>query len=699
MATRSVYPFTALVGQERMRLALLLHAVNPALGGVLVRGEKGTAKSTAVRALANLLPTFAAVHGCAFGCAPNDARNACDSCAERMSTGEQLRAVERPVPVVELPIGATEDRVLGSIDLETAIASGERRFEPGLLARANRGILYIDEVNLLGDHLVDVLLDAAAMGRNTVEREGISFSHPASFMLIGTMNPEEGDLRPQLLDRFALVVEVEGLSDPTQRAEVVRRRIAFERDPNRFIAAQAAVEEAERQRLTRARALLPKVQVPETMLNLIARVCATFAVDGMRADLAIYRASAALAAYHGRTAVERDDIRVAAELALPHRRRRAPFEQAGLDKERLDEAMAEAEGDCSPRDGENSDVPAGGGPQPGERTDGKPLPPTNQSAARSGRGVPTTGERLSAPGQPLALNLPSPARRRTSDARGKRAQADRAHSGSPSGITVPKGAPRELALAATLRAAAPFQQARRTQGPGPALRLQRQDLRERLRRGRTTALVLFVVDASGSMGARDRMAASKGAALGMLLDAYRKRDRVGLIAFRDHGAELLLPPTNSVDLAEKRLRVLRTGGRTPLAAGLSLATETVERALRGTPSLAPLLVLVSDGRANAAPPGVNPWQAALQEAERIHAAAWRCLVLDTDRGHAGAGLARALAAALGAQHLTLDRVVPSRASSTPGTRMTRASEAPQLALPRSSSGAHIGGVVRGAFER
>jgi Mg-chelatase subunit ChlI len=300
MSGRPVYPFTAIVGQDRMRLALLLHAVDPHLGGVLIRGEKGTAKSTAVRALANLLPSAQAVAGCPFGCDPRDPANACESCSSLLVTAAGVETVERMVPVVELPVGATEDRLLGTLDLERAIQTGERHFEPGLLARANRGILYVDEVNLLGDHLVDGLLDAAAMGRNYVEREGISFSHPATFMLIGTMNPEEGDLRPQLLDRFALVVQVSSLTDPAQRAEVVRRRIAFERDPMAFISDQTAGEEAERDRLSRARALLPSVQVPESMLDLIVRICAAFEVDGLRGDLAIYRAAAALAAYEGR---------------------------------------------------------------------------------------------------------------------------------------------------------------------------------------------------------------------------------------------------------------------------------------------------------------------------------------------------------------------------------------------------------------
>ena len=661
MAERYVYPFTAIVGQERMRLALLLHGVNPALGGVLIRGEKGTAKSTAVRALANLLPGYPAVQHCPYGCDPND-DSKCDDCAERCARGERLPVAIRPVPVVELPIGATEDRVLGSLDLETAIQSGERRFEPGLLARANRGILYVDEVNLLGDHLVDVLLDAAAMGRNYVEREGISFSHPASFMLIGTMNPEEGDLRPQLLDRFALVAEVEGLHEPADRAEVVRRRIAFESDPAGFVRAQEPAEDAERQRLARARALLPAVRVPDEMLDLIVRVCAEFEVDGMRADLAIYRAAMALAAYDGRGEVGADDVRLAAELALPHRRRRRPFEQAGIDHEQLDRVFDEA-ANHNPKRGQDDTTPGDNGGSTPQANDGAEpddsASPGQEPVRAAGR--PPTPDRVAAPGASPSLSLPviRNQRGRIAETTGRRSETERGRSGANAGIRTSGHDKPELAVAATLRAAAPHQRARRRPGMGPGITVRQEDLRQRLRKGRSGALVLFIVDASGSMGARDRMATTKGAVLSLLLDAYRKRDRVGLISFRDNGAELLLPPTNSVDLAERSLRVLPTGGRTPLAIGLALGSATIERALRGSSAShgpAPLLVLVSDGRANNEPGGGDPWQAALSEAGRIRERGWTALVLDPERGKAGAGLARTLSSAMGAKYLPLDSI-------------------------------------------
>jgi len=339
MAARPTYPFTAIVGQESMKTALLLNIINPGLGGVLIRGEKGTAKSTAVRGLAALLPEIAVVEGCAFGCDPAEEANLCPACAQRRADGD-LPAARRRTRVVDLPVGATEDRVLGSLDLERAIKKGEKRFEPGILALAHRGILYVDEVNLLDDHIVDVLLDAAAMGVNTVEREGVSFTHPARFALVGTMNPEEGELRPQLLDRFGLCVQVEGIMDLEQRMEVVRRRTAYDEDPEAFATAHAQADAELGARLALARDMLPKVGVPDAFLRRIVETAIEMEVDGHRADLTMLKAAKALAALDGRDVVEAPDVRRAAEMALPHRMRRNPFERIGLDEARMDKAIA-----------------------------------------------------------------------------------------------------------------------------------------------------------------------------------------------------------------------------------------------------------------------------------------------------------------------------------------------------------------------
>lgn len=333
MPTRPVFPFTAIVGQEAMKQALLLNIVSPSVGGVLIRGEKGTAKSTAARGLAALLPEMAVVEGCRFACDPDDPGRLCPECRERRATDRELPRARVPARLVDLPVGATEDRVVGALDLETAIRDGKRRFEPGVLARANRGLLYVDEVNLLDDHIVDALLDAAAMGVNTVEREGVSFTHPARFVLIGSMNPEEGELRPQLLDRFGLCVEVTGMAAPEDRVAVVKRLMAFEADPEAFVAAWAEAERALGDRLAAARERVARVAVEDAILADIARLSIALDVDGHRADLVMMRAAKALAALDGRERVERDDLRRAAELALPHRLRRKPFEAVGVDPE------------------------------------------------------------------------------------------------------------------------------------------------------------------------------------------------------------------------------------------------------------------------------------------------------------------------------------------------------------------------------
>ena len=649
---KPVFPFTSLVGQERMKRALILNAVNPKLGGVLIRGEKGTAKSTAVRGLASLLPEITVVADCAYACDPEDHGAACESCTER----PEPPTTKRKVPLVELPVGATEDRVVGTLDLERAIQEGKRRFDPGLLAAANRGILYIDEVNLLNDHLVDVLLDAAAMGVNYVEREGVSVQHPAQFILVGTMNPEEGDLRPQLLDRFALAVEVEGLDDPEARAEVVRRRIAFESDPAGFLADWRQEELAERLRIQRAQELLPGVRLDDRMLRLITQLCVDFEVDGLRADIVMYKTALTLAAYAGRRLVDEGDIRDAAELALLHRRRRLPFQQPQLDRDLLDQKIREHLEEEDERDDGPDDPPDDGSP-----------PPPPPAGAESQERVFESGQ------QYRVTRLESPAGRKPREEyRGRRSKArSRTFSGHYVAAEQPRdGKARDLALDATLRAAAPHQRTRREEtwpsfppnsggrgrgdgGRSPALLLKPHDLRSKVRETRMGNLIVFVVDASGSMAARERMVVAKGAVLSLLLDAYQKRDQVGLVSFRGRGAELLLPPTNSVDLARSCLELLPTGGRTPLGHGLQLGLATVERQLRASRDALPLLVVVSDGRANVPLHDGDPldelWGIGAElERRRVHT-----ILVDAEAGKVKLGFAVEAARALGAQYLPI----------------------------------------------
>jgi magnesium chelatase subunit I len=325
--TNVVYPFTAIVGQDEMKLALLLSVIDPNIGGVIIMGHRGTAKSTAVRALADLLPPITRVKGCLYGCDPSRKTEVCDDCAARLSQGKALAREKGPVSVVELPLGATEDRVCGTLDIERALVEGVKAFEPGLLARANRGFLYIDEVNLLEDHLVDVLLDAAASGRNVVEREGISVTHPARFVLVGSGNPEEGDLRPQLLDRFGLFTQITTITDLDQRVEIVERRERFERDPQTFKAETAAEQDRLRRRLVRAKKLLPRVKIDRAVLRRVAELCMQLRIDGHRGELTIARSTRALAAFEGRATVGAGDVKQVALMSLRHRLRRDPLER------------------------------------------------------------------------------------------------------------------------------------------------------------------------------------------------------------------------------------------------------------------------------------------------------------------------------------------------------------------------------------
>ncbi|MEW2084300.1 putative cobaltochelatase [Streptomyces sp. NPDC005283] len=643
------YPFTAIVGMDDLRLALLLNAVSPAVGGVLVRGEKGTAKSTAVRALSALIPEVAVVSGCRFSCDPVSPDPACPDGPHEAGGG-----VARPARMVELPVGASEDRLVGALDIERALAEGVKAFEPGLLADAHRGILYVDEVNLLHDHLVDLLLDAAAMGASYVEREGVSVRHAARFLLVGTMNPEEGELRPQLLDRFGLTVEVAASREPDQRVEVVRRRLAYDDDPAGFADRWSDEESAVRARIAAARALLSRVRLGDGALRQIAATCAAFEVDGMRADIVMARTATALAAWAGRTEVLAEDVRQAALLALPHRRRRNPFDAPGLDEDKLDETLEEF-GDDDPDP--DPDGPGGGGQPP---QGGPDVPPqgdagqgdTPAQAESAEGGVPQAGG-----GEQQAVRAAEPFRTKMlsvpglgEGAAGRRSRA-RTEQGRTTGARRPRGALTKLHLAATVQAAAPHQRARGRSGRGLVVR--RDDLRQANREGREGNLVLFVVDASGSMAARQRMSAVKGAVLSLLLDAYQRRDKVGLITFRGKDAEVALPPTSSVDAAAARLQTLPTGGRTPLAAGLLKAHDVLRVERMRDPSRRPLLVVVTDGRATG---GVDP-VALASRAARLHSAeGTAAIVVDCEWGPVRLGLAGTLAGDLGGTAVTLDEL-------------------------------------------
>ncbi|MFD8306551.1 putative cobaltochelatase [Streptomyces sp. NPDC059690] len=641
------FPFTAVVGQDDLRLALLLNAVSPAVGGVLVRGEKGTAKSTAVRALSALLPEVAVVPGCRFSCDPAAPDPSCPDGPHEPAPGTR-----RPARMVELPVGASEDRLVGALDIERALAEGVKAFEPGLLADAHRGILYVDEVNLLHDHLVDLLLDAAAMGASYVEREGVSVRHAARFLLVGTMNPEEGELRPQLLDRFGLTVEVAASREPDQRVEVVRRRLAYDDDPAGFAARWADEEASVRGRIVAARELLPSVRLGDGALRQIAATCAAFEVDGMRADIVMARTATALAAWAGRTEVLAEDVRQAALLALPHRRRRNPFDAPGLDEDKLDQTLEEfGEGDDDP-DPDGGGPGGGGGqpspdagPQDGE-TGARPEAGEDEGAPQASGGGEQSAVRAAEPFRTKVLSVPGIG----AGAAGRRSRARTEH-GRTTGARRPRGTLTKLHLAATVQAAAPHQRARGRSGPGLVVR--RDDLRQATREGREGNLVLFVVDASGSMAARQRMSAVKGAVLSLLLDAYQRRDKVGLVTFRGSAADVALPPTSSVDAAAARLESLPTGGRTPLAAGLLKAHDVLRVERLRDPARRPLVVVVTDGRATGGP---EPVALAGRAARLFAADGVACVVVDCESGPVRLGLAGQLAGELGGTAVTLDEL-------------------------------------------
>ncbi len=635
-----------MVGQEQLQLALILCAVHPGIGGVLVRGEKGTAKSTVVRALAQLLPPVADESG------------------------------QRPARLVELPVGATEDRVVGSLDLERVLRDGEQAFRPGLLAAAHHGVLYVDEVNLLHDHLVDVLLDAAAMGRVHIERDGVSHSHPARFVLVGTMNPEEGELRPQLLDRFGLTVDVAASRDVDVRMAVVRRRLDYEADPAGFAAAYTAADRDVAERILAARERLAEVALDDIELRRIAALCASFDVDGMRADLVVARTATAHAAWRGSECVTADDVRIAAELALPHRRRRDPFDEPGITDEQLDEAMRDAEqeaerarteqsraaedetrsdaarSESDPQrevDQDQREPDSGAGAPENNGSDGGP---DDKGPDDDGPGSPGGGPRGGAREGSAAAPANSVARPPHWEipgvgegAPGRRSRAHTRHGRVVRSVTDTSTG---LHLLGTLFAAAPHQHARgRVDGP---LALEAADLRGAYREGREGNLVVFVVDASGSMAARDRLSAVTGAVVVLLRDAYQRRDKVAVITVRGSEAELVLPPTSSVDIAVRRLADLRTGGKTPLAQGLLKAREVVAREHVRDPQRRAMVVLLTDGRATG---GADPIPRARAAARLLARDGVAGVVVDCERGMVRLGLAAEFARELRATYLRL----------------------------------------------
>ncbi|MFW8601845.1 magnesium chelatase subunit D family protein [Desulfobacterota bacterium M19] len=659
--TTPLYPLAALIGQEELKLALLLNAVNPAIGGLLVRGEKGTAKSTAVRALAELLPEIEVVSGCRFSRGPAHRDELCRECRECDDNPGTSRRAAR---LVNLPLNTTEDRVTGGIDFSASLKRGRAVLQAGLLAEAHRGILYIDEVNLLDDHITDLILNAAASGRNIIEREGISVNHPARFILIGTMNPEEGELRPQLLDRFGLCLEVKGCDELEQRVALLARREEFDRDPLRFRAAFQAESDDLHRRIKAGRRQLHKVRIPATRRIFIGELCAANNVAGHRADLILEQTALALAALWGESEVRTEHIRRAAPMVLRHRQREA---QPPMPPETPPEHNNRHETEKP----ENQELPEEKGEESREPQQNTGRPPDSsqereQSAAERQEEQAETELDGSEQDQPPGLKdtifeigpsfrvkkittIRDRTTRRGSGRRSRSMVSQKQGRYSRAGRHGLRG---DIAMDATIRAAAPYQKNRRG---NLAVKLDPQDFRYKIREKRLGNLLLFLVDASGSMGARGRMAASKGAIMSLLLDAYQKRDKVSMTSFRRGEAKINLPVTSSVEMAGKLLAEMPVGGRTPLSAGLIKSYEQVRNFLSREPTGRPIVIILTDGKGNVSLGAARPVDEMLKIAAAMTAEKRaKYIVVDTeDEGLVTFGLARRLAGALEADYFKI----------------------------------------------
>lgn len=589
------FPFTAIVGQEEMKLALILNVVDPLIGGVLIMGHRGTGKSTAVRALADLLPRIAVVEGCVYNCDPENNRNLCAECAGKRSLPSKLA----PVSVVELPLGATEDRVCGTIDIERALTQGRKTFDPGLLARANRGFLYIDEVNLLEDHLVDLLLDVAATGRNKVEREGVSVEHPSHFVLVGSGNPEEGELRPQLLDRFGLHAEVRTENYLDNRVDIIERREAYDRDPEEFYKSYEEEQEQLRKRIQRARANLRKVAVDRSLLSKIAQICADLKVDGHRGELTIMRAARALAAFDGRRNVTEHHVRHVSAMSLRHRLRRDALDDI-VKTDQVEQAVDAIfpQTGKPPQDGDRNSDNSPGTDSP--RKNKNPSGPRQRAAAPSG-GKTNTAD---APSPPAVENKSPESRleeklRTTAAERARSASHSRRSSGAnpasshlrgryTRAVSFKKDGSR-IAIDATLRALAPSVTGL------PVTPVSSSALRYKLLKHKRGTLYIFAIDASGSMAA-NRIARAKSTILKLLRKSYLNRDSVAIVSFHGETANVDLAPSRSILRARRVLDSLRMGGSTPLGAGLVTTIELLR--LVGDRFGENVVLLFTDGRSN-----------------------------------------------------------------------------------------------------
>jgi len=614
----TTFPFSAMVGQQKMRLALLLNAIDPSIGGVLICGRRGTGKSTAVRALTNLLPAITGVADCPYFCDPTSPRWMCAACQSRLAQNEILSLVQHPVPLVTLPLNASEDRVAGSFDLATALESGRSHFAPGLLALANRGFLYVDEINLLNDSIVDLLLDAAALGVNRVERDNISATHPAHFVLIGTMNLEEGTLRPQLLDRIGLYVDAEDVRDPPIRATIVERRLAYDAHPVAFVEKWIEAEQILHNRIRRAQHLLSSIHISAYQRQVIAvLVDKRLHAEGHRGDIVVLRAARAIAAWDNRVEIESADIEQAANLALPHRMQNNTSITQQLVRT-LEQIPATAQDNETPEEIATVDDDV----EIEERTDEQEGPSGvtrhiygDSDVAQIQRIINVKRDRITR--QDAGRRFLSLTARHTG-------RFPRSRQANP--VT-------DVALSATIRAAAPYQRARGRINGGK-LELQVSDLRQKVRERKTRSLVILVVDGSDSVMARQLMQKTKRILLALLQNAYEKRDRVAMLVFRFAQGRVVLPPTRNFTNARRCVDELYVGGCTPLATGLLEGLRLADLERYRNPTVKPILVVLTDGIANIDLSGNmrsgTPQRDALDVAQEIAARRIPTIMIDTN---------------------------------------------------------------------
>ena len=621
-----IFPFVAVEGQEKIKKALLLNIINPKIGGVLINGEKGTAKSTLVRGIGEVFPE---------------------------------------IKIVNLPLNITEDNLLGSLDIEKTLKTGKKVFQDGLLKKCHNNILYIDEVNLLGDSIISNILEVASREINYIEREGISISHQCKFVLIGTMNPEEGGLRPQLLDKFGLYVNVEGSDDILERVKIIKKRLEFEDNPRKFCEKYKEDNEALREKIFRAKERLSEIKASEQIINIAIKIVEEANTTGNRAEIILIETAKGLAALDGRKYLNISDLKEAAEFVLPHRTNQKNQSVSKDDRENMENENSEEQensgnnNELTDRDQKNQEKEENN-QEENCNTDDKSEIEEDENIENSQEKKENSSEleeefKIGDIFKVKDIFLDSVRDNKKRSGTGKRCKTK---SGSLQGkyvkSIIPKGKIIDFAFDATIRAAAPYQ--RKSDINGLKIKIRKEDIRVKVRERRTGTSILFVVDSSGSMGVKKRMEAVKGAIMSLLKDAYEKRDRVGLVAFRKDCAEELLPITRSIDLAQKKLEKLTTGGKTPLAAGIEKAYNIIKKDLKKDEKVVPLILFLSDGKANYSISGKDPIKESLELAQKIKKENIRTIVIDTEEGFIKLEMAKTLSEALGAEYYKLENL-------------------------------------------